>query len=134
MDFKEQVEKAVKIAQQKAVEVKEISKIKYSIFDLNNDVKKLYFEIGKCVFEEMNGDSSLTENIQVKCDILESKLAKIKALKAKEESIRNGGNGITCPVCEKSCADDEEFCHYCGASLVHEFDAQVEYKDVENEL
>lgn len=129
MDFREQVEKAMKVAQQKAVEVKEISKIKYSIFDLNNDIKKLYFEIGKSVFEEMNGNEALGENIQVKCDIVESKLAKIKALKAKEESIRNGGNGVACPICGKPCADDEDFCHYCGASLVEEFDAQVEYED-----
>ena len=70
IDWKGQVEKTLGFVTKKAGEVKEISKIKYQVFDLNNDVKKLYFEIGKKVFEEMGMSSALPEDVLMKCEIL----------------------------------------------------------------
>lgn len=125
MDFMGQVEKTVNLVAKKANEVKEISKIKYSVYDLNNDVKKLYSEIGKSVFEELRESMALTEDIRMKCEILEAKLAKIEALKEKEKAVRSAKGMLRCAVCGEDCAEDLNFCPVCGASLAEEFEGEV---------
>ncbi len=126
IDWKGQIEKTLGFVTKKAGEVKDVTKIKYQVFDLNNDVKKLYFEIGKKVYEEMGMSPALPDDVLMKCEILEAKLAKIEALKAKESKIANGEVDIICPVCGNLCDVEENFCPVCGASLIEEVDAEVE--------
>ncbi len=130
MDFKQQVEKTINQVARKANEVKEISKIKYSVYDLNSDIKKLYTEIGQLVYDELKGSSALTEDIQIKCDIVEAKLAKIKALKAKENQVKNNKGEINCPVCGYACPSHTSVCSRCGADLVSE--VEPEFSAYEN--
>ncbi len=125
IDWKGQVEKTLGFVTKKAGEVKEVTKIKYQIFDLNNDVKKLYSEIGKKVYEEMGMSPALPDDVLMKCEILEAKLAKIAALQAKESKIAEGDVDIICPVCSNLCDIEENFCPVCGAALVEEVEAEV---------
>ena len=125
MDFLDQVKKtAADVAQkvsQKSGELVEISKIKYEVYDLNSDIKKLYTEIGKNVYALMRRDE-LPEEVSMKCEIIEAKLAKIEALKRKEKNLKQQ---ITCPVCHRECGKDDAVCPYCGADLAVEVDAEV---------
>lgn len=93
MDFLEQLKKtAADVAQmvaEKSNEVVEVSKIKYAIHDLSGDVKKLYLELGKLAYEELKESSALTDDMQIKCEIIEAKLAKIDALRKKEKQIKS---------------------------------------------
>lgn len=125
MDFLDQVKKtAADVAQkvsQKSGELVEISKIKYEVYDLNNDIKKLYTEIGKNVYALMRRDE-LPEEVGMKCEIIEAKLAKIEALKRKEKNLKQQ---MVCPVCNRECGKDDAVCPYCGAELAVEVDAEV---------
>ena len=125
MDFLGQVKQtAADVAQkvaQKSSELIETSKIKYEIFDLSNDVKKLYSEIGKQVYAMMR-DSNLPEEVAMKCEIVEAKLARIDALKQKEKDLKQH---IVCPVCGKECLEADDVCPYCGADLAVSVEAVV---------
>ena len=129
MDFmqelKGKVEKTVNLVAKKAVEVKEISKIKYNVYDLNADVKKLYSEIGRSVYEQLRESATLPEDIRLKCEIVEAKLAKIAALRAKEGKIRSDEGELLCPVCGEPCDIDLDVCPVCGAELVQAVEADL---------
>lgn len=133
MEFMNQVEKTVARAVKAANELKEISKIKYSIYDLNQDVKKLYSEIGKSVYEQLKDSADLPEDIQIKFEILEAKLAKIASLKAKEEHVRNHKNGIYCPSCGRFCDIGLNFCPDCGTELAETVEGEVHTEDIHTE-
>ena len=126
MEFFDQVKKtAADVAQKvakKSNELVEVSKIKYEIYDLNADIKKLYAEIGKQVYAQMKDSDALPEDVMMKCEIIEAKLAKIEALKRKEKNLKQQ---ITCPVCHRECGKDDAVCPYCGADLAVEVDAEV---------
>lgn len=125
MEFLEQVKQtAADVAQkvaQKSTELVEISKIKYEIYDLNADIKKLYSEIGKQVYAVMES-SDLPEEIAMKCEIIQAKLAKIDALKQKEKNLKQQA---TCPVCGRECAETDSICPYCGADMAVSVDAEI---------
>lgn len=126
MEFLDQVKKtATDVAQKvakKSNELVEVSKIKYEVYDLNADIKKLYTEIGKQVYNQMKNSEALPEEISMKCEIIEAKFAKIEALKRKEKDLKKQ---ITCPVCQKECADTDEVCPYCGADLAVSVEVEV---------
>ena len=125
MEFLEQVKQtAAEVAQkvaQKSTELVEVSKIKYEIYDLNNDIKKLYSEIGKQVYAVMESND-LPEEIAMKCEIIQAKLAKIDALKQKEKNLKHQA---TCPVCGRECTEDDNTCPYCGADMAVSVDAEI---------
>ena len=131
MDFFEQVKKTAsdvaQVVTQKSNEVLEISKIKYAIHDLNSDIKKLYIELGKLTYEELKGNSALSDDMQIKCEIIDAKRAKIAALKKKEQQVRRE---ITCPNCGRECGDADESCPYCGAKIAVEVDVEIPEDDV----
>ncbi len=130
MDFMGKVEKAIGRVAKKATEVKEISKIKYSVYDLNQDVKKLYTEIGKKVYQEMRESSALTEDIRLKCEIVEAKLARVAALQEKEAMLRDEADLVYCPICGQECDVKVNFCPVCGSSLVQEVKAEVSAEEI----
>lgn len=127
MDFLEQLKKtAADVAQtvaEKSNEVVEVSKIKYAIHDLSGDVKKLYLELGKLAYEELKESSALTDDMQIKCEIIEAKLAKIDAMRKKEKQIKSV---VTCPSCGRECGDSDEKCPYCGADIAVRVDAETD--------
>lgn len=133
IDWKGQAEKTVKFVAKKAGEAKEITKIKYQIFDLKGDVKKLYSQIGKLVYEEMGLSPALPDDVLMKCDILEAKLAKIAALQEKADKISEKSVEIVCPACGTVCAVEEDVCPACGTSLIENVDAEVEEIEEEEE-
>ncbi len=128
MDFMDQLKKTasdvVQTVAHKSNELLEISKIKYEVHDLSADIKKLYAEIGRLVYEEMKDGNSLPEDIQFKCEIVSAKKAKIAALRAREQQVKQG---LTCPACGRECNEDDQQCPFCGSDLAEEVNAEVPY-------
>mgnify|MGYP004511145861 CR=1 FL=1 len=133
MEFMNHVEKTVARAAKAANELKEISKIKYSVYDLNQDVKKLYTEIGKSAYEQLKDSADLPEDIQIKFEILEAKLAKIASLRAKEAHVRNHKNGIYCPSCGRFCDVGLNYCPDCGTELAETVEGEVHAENAHTE-
>ena len=87
MDFMENLKKAVTDTAQTAVKKTEKfvddSKTKYSIYDLKNDIEKLYTEIGNEVYRSYKADENISEFIESKCAEIDSLNEKIEELKNK---------------------------------------------------
>lgn len=128
MDFLEQVKNtAIDVAQavaQKSTEVVELSKIKYAIFDLKADIKKLYTEVGHLVYREFEESSEYSSEVMEKCQVIKNKMAKIAALKAQAEAVKNGSE-FYCPECGRECGEKDEVCPFCGSDIAVDVIADV---------
>ena len=87
MDFIENLKKAVTDTAQTAVKKTgkfvEDSKTKYSIYDLKNDIEKIYTEIGSEVYRSYKADENISEFTESKCAEIDSLNEKIEELKNK---------------------------------------------------
>ncbi len=123
MEFLESVKNVVTDAAQivvkKSGELIESSKVKYAIFELKGDIKKLYEEIGQLTYQTIESDGDYAQDIQAKCAIITAKLAKIEHLKT------SGTVGETCPSCGREADADSECCPSCGADMVQEVETEV---------
>ncbi len=105
----------------KSGEIWDASRTKYAIFDLNNDIKKLYSEIGKLTYLSVEKDEDHTDSIKMKCEIISAKLARIEALK------NNGGKAdFKCPICGKPSDSTMSFCPSCGSDMTVDVEGEVE--------
>lgn len=124
MDFFENVKSVVSDTAQtvikKSGELVEASKVQYAVFDLKNDVKKLYTELGKLTYLAVKQEEDNSDEIQLKCDILCEKLAKIEALK------NNGTiSEFKCPACGRKSDTAGSYCPSCGASMTVDADVEI---------
>ena len=80
-NFKIAAKKTIDVAAKKTGEIVEDSKTKYGIFDLNNEINKIYTEIGSEVYAAYKDDRSVGEVVEENC-------AKIDELNAQIEELR----------------------------------------------
>lgn len=131
MDFVENVKDVISNAAQtvaeKSGEILEKSKVQYSIFDLNNDIKKLYTEIGRLAYQTFKTDDDNSDEIKMKCEIISAKLAKIEVLKNNPSSV-----GFKCPSCGRKTDGADNYCPSCGASMTVDVDVDIDVDGVNN--
>ena len=84
-NLKKAAEKTANTVVKKTGEIVEDSKTKYSIFDLNNDIEKVYTEIGKEIYAGYKEDRNVAEFIEEKCQAIDKLNAEIEELKRKLE-------------------------------------------------
>lgn len=127
MDFLENVRSAVGNAAQTVVkksgEVVEYSKIKYAIFDLENTIKEIEYQIGKAVYDSYKENTSLDESIKDKCEEIDKLIEQIDVY---AQQLGNISSSIKCPECDKSVKEECTYCPYCGSKLASEVDAHFE--------
>lgn len=126
MDFLESVKNAVGSAAQtvakKSGEVVEFSKIKYAMYDVKGDIRRLKEEIGGAVYDSYKNNAPLDEIVKEKCAKIEELS---KQLHEYDEQLDNYKSMVKCPECGKSVKDESKFCPECGAKLAVEKDAEV---------
>ncbi len=131
MDFLENVKNVVtdtaQVVIKKSGELIESSKVKYEIFDLKNDIKKLYAEIGKLTYLAVMHNEENADEIQLKCDIIAEKSAKIEALKNNATV-----SEYKCPSCGRKSDSAGDYCPSCGSSMTVDVDVEVETESEEN--
>lgn len=101
-------------ASKTAVTVMETTRLNLQIFDLNTEIEILYKEIGKIVYHVHIGAEANQEDMQVKLNLIDEKLDKIAAIRARLREVKAN---TTCPNCGKNCSDGDAFCSSCGAQL-----------------
>jgi len=115
MDFND-VKKVVGDTAQKVVkksgEAVEYGKLKYKIYDLQNDINKIFTQIGQDVYEGYKGDY-VNDDIPNKCTLIDEKKAGIEEL---EEKLRELKNTKKCE-CGKVTSKENSFCPACGVSI-----------------
>lgn len=84
MNFMDNLKKAVSdtasVAARKTSEFVEKSKTKYSIYDLKNEIEKIYTQLGEEVYKSYKSDESIADFVENKCaeiDALNSKIAEL---------------------------------------------------------
>ena len=76
-------EKTFNKVAKKTGEIVEDSKTKYTIFDLNNEIEKVYAEIGKEIYAAYKEDRNAAEFIEEKCKAIDDLQSEIDALRNK---------------------------------------------------
>ncbi len=76
-------EKTFNTVAKKTGEIVEDSKTKYSIFDLNNEIGKIYGEMGKEIYAAYKEDRNAAEFIEEKCKLIDELQAQIDELRSK---------------------------------------------------
>lgn len=84
-NLKKAAEKTFSKVAIKTGEIVEDSKTKYSIFDLNNDIEKIYAELGKEIYRGYKADENVSEFIETKCAEIDKINAEVELLKQKLE-------------------------------------------------
>lgn len=128
MDFMDNVKRVAAETAQAAVkksgELVETAKIKYAIFDLKNEIRKTYEEIGAEVYRQYSEGAESSESLRQKClrvDTLNYEIAQ------QSRKLGDLKNAVECARCGKTCKIEMEYCPYCGCRLEREnvVDAEI---------
>lgn len=124
MEFFENVKNVVSEATQTVVkksgEFIDASKTKYAIFDLKNDINKLYAEIGRLTYMSVEEGEDHSDSVKMKCEIIKSKLARIDVLNNNSDR-----SDFKCPFCGKPSDNTMSFCPSCGADMTVDVECEV---------
>ena len=82
-NLKKATENAFYTVTKKTGEFVEDSKTKYSIFDLKNEIEKIYTELGKEIYLASKEDKNIAEFVQEKCAKIDEINQEIEALRQK---------------------------------------------------
>ncbi len=89
MDFLSNVKKLFadtgKTVAKKTGELVETSKTKYGIYDVKNDIEKVYTEIGREIYAAYKEDRNAADFIEEKCAEIDVLVEKMETLKAQLE-------------------------------------------------
>ena len=136
MDFLNKLTKKAKetygAASKKTGEIAQEAKLKMKMNENKAEIKDLYQEIGKKVYEKY----TLSEGIDIKVD-LEEECTKIDILSAEIETclnkIRELKDKKQCPNCFNEIDLESKFCNNCGAKQEVEEAREVEVVTVESD-
>ncbi len=82
-NLKKATENAFHTVTKKTGEFVEDSKTKYSIFDLKNEIEKLYTELGKEIYTASKEDKNIADFVEEKCREIDKLNEEIEALRQK---------------------------------------------------
>ncbi len=123
---KDVVSDAAHVVAQKSGELIDVSKTKYAIFELKGEIRKLYNEIGKLMYQSFADGVDNDDDIKLKCGIIKAKYAKIRILESNAEDIE-----FKCPKCGSPNDADAEYCSSCGANMTVDVHGAVEHEEDE---
>lgn len=124
--IKDVVSDAAQVVGKKSGELIEASKIKYAVFELKGEIRKLYNEIGKLEYQSFADGVDNDDEIKLKCGIIKAKYAKIRVLESNAADIE-----FKCPKCGCPNSADAEYCSSCGADMTVDVHGAVEHGEEE---
>ena len=127
-NIKSVVTDTAQVITKKSGELFEASKIQLSILELNRHVRKLYNDIGRLTYGSVECGEDNAGEIQMKCDIIKAKLAKIEILKSDEVK-----SEYRCPVCGKPNDINDRYCSSCGVNMSVDADVDIQPEDIQTE-
>lgn len=104
-------ETVTKAAIKKTSESVNVLKLKYSVRDIESDIKDIYTELGKMLYGEFCDGAEFTGEYREKCEKISEHYEEINILKTK---IAEMTNKQICPKCGKYNDSDSRFCSSCG--------------------
>ena len=116
MEFEELRDRAGDVASATSKKVAEIyatAKIKFAIGEKRSELRTLYRELGKLVYDSSKGEADENVNNDIEDKIAEIDIVKevISELLEQEESAKNTK---ICPYCDERVPESAKFCPNCG--------------------
>lgn len=109
--LKDAITSTANVVVKKSSELYERSKITLSITSLQNEIDKIYMEIGKLVYEGNKEEDLSLDLVQEKCDLVDEKMQQLKELRAERASVKNVK---ICPACNAEVSPESTYCANCG--------------------
>ena len=120
MDFiksvKDGVTKTANKAMKASNEVIEITKLNFSISDLQNDIEKAYKKIGEMAYHAYH-DNTEESDISELCSEIDEKYSQIEEHKARLRELKKIK---VCQNCGSENLSENKFCKDCGAEIVQD--------------
>jgi len=107
-DLSKKLKKVVKIAGEKTDEIIETGKIKYDIYKEEEEVKRLFSEIGKTVYIDFQKGVNYSSELEKFCRQVVSHQESIRLLKEKDEEVRSKAQGKEMRRSDEDLAVHEE--------------------------
>ena len=112
-DVKRIVGDTAKTVAKKSGDALEYGKIKYAIYDIQNDINKIFSQMGQDVYESYkSGDNE--PNFSEKCQLIDEKKHMIEELQNDLAALKNNKK---CSDCGKMAKKDDAYCPACGQSF-----------------
>ncbi len=115
--FEEILRKAKKMANtagKKTEELVDISKLKLSALDVNNDIKILNEKLGTAVYSMRKAGYENEELIQSLIEEIDEKRRDLKTIQEKIATLQKTKE---CPCCQAKNGKDAYYCQKCGCRL-----------------
>jgi predicted amidophosphoribosyltransferase len=111
-NFGKKVSEAAQAAAKKSSELVEVTKMNMNISSEEDKIKKIYYAIGKKVYENYCKDPEQYSQFSEECSEINAHMESIKKLKAR---ILEAKNMRLCQGCGEEIGRDVVFCPKCGA-------------------
>ncbi|MBQ7951243.1 MAG: zinc ribbon domain-containing protein [Clostridia bacterium] len=111
---KSTVSKTAKYTKEKSTELYDITRLTFSINELETKIDKLFKNIGMLVYRDYEAGAEFSEDIDMMLKDIDAKYEEISAIKDEINSIKNVS---LCPACKKTNPNDANFCLSCGEKL-----------------
>ena len=109
-EWKEKVVNAGKTVSSKSGELVGIAKLSLQISSKEDDIAKVYREVGEKVYDAYkNADSNL--EVEPLCEKLDQLFGELEELKVRRAQLRDEH---VCAGCGKMVKEGHAFCHHCG--------------------
>lgn len=107
------------VASKKTNEFVEISKYKMECVKINNEIKKLYEQLGSSVYSMAKGGYENKDLIDGLVEDIDDLLIRLSFY---NEKISDMKNEVKCPVCGAKNSDENYYCTKCGSRMKTEFE------------
>ena len=106
------VSDTAKAAAKKSVDIVEVTKLYMSIGTEEEKIKKVYFDLGKAMYESFLNGREIDENFKEYCESIKGYEDAIKEIKLKILELKDLK---LCPQCQAEIEEEFDFCPKCGA-------------------
>mgnify|MGYP000866026934 CR=1 FL=1 len=113
-ELKSKVTETAKSALKKSNEIVEITKLNFSIGEMQSQMDRLLKDIGKIIYDAYKEGDVFSEQITMKCVEIDEKAEEIAELKSKLQQLKNIK---ICPNCQKENDVDASYCSRCGYQI-----------------
>ena len=105
---------AGQVAGQKANELVEVTKLNLAIAQLETEIEECFQAIGQMVYETYKDNETSAEELNEKCQIIDSKKGELAQLRQKVNALRNVKQ---CQSCGEINEKENIYCSKCGEKL-----------------
>lgn len=105
---------AANVVGKKAAQLVDISKLRISVADLNNEISKQYESLGRAAYDAQKSGGDLSEEISERAKTIDDLNEQLNAV---NEQLAAAREKLVCPNCGQENAQGSVYCSKCGQKL-----------------